>query len=191
MSIKWFYSTKRSFQYSSLAITDSQLSVTYWNDTQCSELIHSFSWCILPCANHNSLILAYVVSQVLIPCTAKWEANNPEFQCGKQANWLLVHFNYLLFICLFVCLFVGWLVGWLVGLYTVRRKMLKEQAFSAVFLQWLVALSVWDCLWTGNRPWVGWLNNHVAWADTLTIHHLSLWLNHIPLHCHLLYNCEC
>ena len=31
----------------------------------------------------------------------------------------------------------------------------------------------------GLQAWVGWLYKHIAWADTLTIHHLSLRLNYL------------
>ena len=36
-----------------------------------------------------------------------------------------------------------------------------------------------DPLRTGLQAWVGWLYKHVVWADTLTIHNLSLWLNYL------------
>ena len=63
-------------------------------------------------------------------------------------------------------------------------------------VSWIYCLSTWpfvnlslckytacdkcgDPLRTGLQAWVGWLYKHIVWADTLTIHNLSLWLNYL------------
>ena len=40
----------------------------------------------------------------------------------------------------------------------------------------------------GYGPAVDWLYRHIAWVDTFTIHHPSLWINYRLTHSHLLYN---